>query len=256
MAKTDRTRRKSKGPDGRVISIAQQKGGTGKTTLTVHLATAALERGKSVALVDLDPQASLTEWYHTRMDQGEPIRGRQHDDGADETLILRQCSSWRSAIEVDALKRDYDLVLLDNPPGAEASSKIAIRGADLLLIPVQLSPADLWAMQATLDLATREDTDVLLVCNRVPPRSRLADEVLDKIRAQRLPVAKAQLGNRVAYAAALMVGQGITEFARSSAAAHEIRSLDAELRRLLSPQRQKESPGVGRFRFSASEGHL
>jgi chromosome partitioning protein len=128
---------------GQVISIAQQKGGTGKTTLSIHLAVACLQLVKSVVLIDLDPQATLTRWYRNRVTNGVES----------DSLIHRQTSGWRVERELETLKRNHDLIILDNPPHAETGLKIAIRSADLLLVPVQLSPADHWAMQTTLDLA-------------------------------------------------------------------------------------------------------
>ena len=204
---------------GQVITIAQQKGGTGKTTLTIHLAIACLQQGKSVAVIDLDPQASLTRWH----------RHRVAGFGESEGLTHRQTSGWRVAAELDSLRRDHDLVLLDNPPHAETDLKIAIRGADLLLVPVQLSPADLWAMQATIDLGRAERKDALLVYNRVPPRGRSSQEVRDRIEKSDVEVASTQLGNRIAYSASLMSGLGVTEFAPRSTAAAEITDLASEL---------------------------
>ena len=204
---------------GHVITVAQQKGGTGKTTLTVHLAIAWLQLGKSVALIDLDPQASLTRWY----------RHRFAHFGKTEGLTHRQTSGWRVATEIEALRRDHDLILLDNPPHADTELKIAIRGSDLLLVPLQLSPTDFWAMRSTLDIAAAEGTSVVLVYNRVPPRGRLLKQIRDQIETDDLSVAETQLGNRIAFAASLMAGQGVTEFARRSPAAAEIWDLTDEL---------------------------
>ena len=163
---------------------------------------------------------------------GEVGGGHRHrvaGFGESDGLTHRQTSGWRVAAELDSLRRDHDLVLLDNPPHAETDLKIAIRGADLLLVPVQLSPADLWAMQATIDLGRAERKDALLVYNRVPPRGRSSQEVRDRIEKSDVEVASTQLGNRIAYSASLMSGLGVTEFAPRSAAAAEITDLASEL---------------------------
>src|SRR5512146_1696132 len=138
----------------RVITVAQQKGGAGKTTVAAHLAVHWAAQGKRVALIDVDPQESLTAWYKAR---------EKAANGADSNLDLRWVSGWRAATEVDRLKRDHDLILIDSPPHAETAAKVAIRAADLLVVPVQPSPMDLWATRPTLDLASGEKRPALLV---------------------------------------------------------------------------------------------
>lgn len=206
---------------GQVITVAQQKGGAGKTTLTAHLAVAWMKSGKSIALVDIDPQESLSDWHRQRVE----LLG----EGAG--ITLRQVSGWRASTEVGRLKRDHDLVVMDSPPHGETAAKVAIRSADMIVVPVQLSPMDLWATRTTLDLADGEKTPAVLVLNRVPPRGRLPDEIRSIIKQLKLPVAKNTLGNRTAFAASLMEGKGVTEFARTSPAADEIDALAGELMR-------------------------
>jgi chromosome partitioning protein len=228
---------------GQVISIAQQKGGTGKTTLSIHLAVACLQLVKSVVLIDLDPQATLTRWYRNRVTNGVES----------DSLIHRQTSGWRVERELETLKRNHDLIILDNPPHAETGLKIAIRSADLLLVPVQLSPADHWAMQTTLDLAAAEDTDALIVYNRVPPRGRSSQKVRETIERGDVAIARTNLGNRIAFSASLMSGLGITEFASRSPAAAEIMNLANEIlercrqshRQLTGLRRQESYSAVG-----------
>lgn len=206
---------------GQVITVAQQKGGAGKTTLTAHLAVAWMKSGKSIALVDIDPQESLSDWHRQRVELL----------GEGSGITLRQVSGWRASTEVGRLKRDHDLVVMDSPPHGETAAKIAIRSADMIVVPVQLSPMDLWATRTTLDLAESEKTPSVLVLNRVPPRGRLPDEIRTIIKQLKLPVAKTTLGNRTAFAASMMEGKGVTEFAKTSPAAEEIDALAGELMR-------------------------
>lgn len=204
-----------------VITIAQQKGGAGKTTLAAQLAVALSKGGKrSVALVDIDPQGSLTRWHKLRQDRmGEDAGG----------LRLSDVSGWRLGTELDRLRGSYDVVIIDTPPHAETEAKSAIRAADVILVPVQPSPMDLWATQPTMDVARKEKTPARIVLNRLPPRGNLVDAIVGEIETLELPVAGTRLGNRVAFADSMMTGQGVVETAGRSTAAREIKALADEL---------------------------
>lgn len=207
---------------GTVLTVAQQKGGAGKTTLVAHLAIAFVQAGRSVATVDIDPQGSLSRWVEAR----EAAAG----EGA-PAFTHRQITGWRTAAEVDRLARAYDVVLIDSPPHMETEARIAVRSASLVLVPVQPSPMDVWATRPTLDMAAQEKRPVLVVLNRVPPRAKLADALIAEIEAMGVPVADSRIGNRIALASALLVGRSITESDRSSRGADEIRALAEEILR-------------------------
>lgn len=205
---------------GIVITIAQQKGGAGKTTLAAHLAVTWAGQGRRVALVDIDPQASLAAWHGLRAERlGEGRTG----------LDFAAITGWRTAAEVERRARDHDIVVIDSPPHAETEAKLAIRAADLVVLPVQPSPMDVWATKPTLDLAAQEKVAALLLLNRVPPRANLTEAMLVKLAELGAIVADARIGNRVALATALAEGLGITEAAPSSRAAEEIAALAAEI---------------------------
>jgi chromosome partitioning protein len=202
---------------GRVITIAQQKGGAGKTTLAAHLALAWAAGGRRVAVVDIDPQASLATWF-------------QHRNGsATVPLDVVAITGWRVAAEVERQMRSHDIVIVDSPPHAETEARIAVRSARLVLVPMQPSPMDVWATRPTLELTRQERVAALIVLNRVPARARLTGEMLEQIAAFGVPVATAQIGNRVALASSLAAGQGITESAPESPAAQEIGALASEV---------------------------
>lgn len=203
---------------GRVITIAQQKGGAGKTTLAIHLAVAWRLAGKRVASVDIDPQGSFTAWHQLR---AQAL--------GDTGLTHLRLSGWRTQREVEQLAREHDLVVIDSPPHAETEAKIAVRAADLVVVPVQPSPMDLWATRPTLDLARAEKRAVLLVLNRVPARGKLVDAVSDKAAELGVPVAGTHLGNRIGFAAAAMEGLSLQETERRSRGAEEIEALAAEI---------------------------
>jgi chromosome partitioning protein len=205
---------------GTIVTITQQKGGAGKTTLAIHLALVWAAGGRRVSIIDIDPQASLSTWFRLRHERlgagGTPIE-------------VAAVSGWRVAGEVERQAREHDIVLIDSPPHAETEARIAVRAAKLVLVPVQPSPMDLWATKPTLDLARAEKTRALLVLNRVPPRAKLTGALLGAFNALDVPLARTRIGNRVALAAAINEGQGILEYGPSSVAAREIEALAAEV---------------------------
>lgn len=206
----------------KIITVAQQKGGAGKTTLTAHLAVAFTAARKKVAVVDIDPQQSLTMWYE--------MRERELGD-AGAGLLVSQIKGWRVRNEVDRLAREHEVVLIDSPPHAETEAKIAVRAANLVVVPVQPSPMDVWATRPTLELAAGEGAPVLLVLNRVPPRAKLTEEMLAEVKGFGAGLAKAQIGNRVVFASALSEGRAVGEVQPSGKAAKEIAALAKEILR-------------------------
>jgi chromosome partitioning protein len=207
---------------GTVITIAQQKGGAGKTTLCAHLALAWALSGKRVAVIDIDPQASLAAWHAMR---------RETLGAEDSSFDFQSVTGWRVQSEVERQAREHDIVLIDGPPHAETEARISVRAADLVVVPVQPSPMDVWATKPTLDLARAERKPVLLVLNRVPPRANLTEAMLVKLAALDAPIAQARIGNRVALANAMAEGMSVHEAAPSSRAAEEIRALAKEILR-------------------------
>jgi chromosome partitioning protein len=204
----------------KVITIAQQKGGAGKTTLAAHLAVAWTAQKKRVAVVDIDPQQSLSTWFQVReAAQGDARAG----------LLVNQINGWRVRNEVEKLARDHDIVLIDSPPHAETEARVAVRAAHLVVIPVQPSPMDVWATRPTLELAQEERTPAVLVLNRVPPRANLTERMTEQIADLGADVAKARIGNRVVFAAALSEGRAVGEVQPSGKAAREIKALAKEL---------------------------
>ncbi len=205
-----------------ILTVAQQKGGAGKTTLVAQLAVALERQGRRVALIDIDPQASLAAWV-----------ARRRATRPDSRVHLAEVSGWRLGNELARIKPDFDLILIDSPPHAETDARAAIRAADLVLVPIQPSPMDLWATRPTLDLARGEARPVLVLLNRVPPRSKLTTQVRGMLADQGIAVAATQIGNRTAFAATLLDGLGVAETGGNRSAAAEIRALTNDIAKRL-----------------------
>lgn len=203
-----------------VIAVAQRKGGAGKSTVAANLATGLAALGEAVTLLDTDPQKTLTRWHALR-------------DGRPQALALGfdDPSGWRVPQAVERLKRGRGFVVIDTPPHADTDSRLGIRVADLVLLPLQPSGPDLWALEATLAVTAEERRPVALVFNRQPASGKLRDEIAAEVVKRGLPLLATPLGNRTAYASAFSLGLGVVEHAPRGPAAEEVRALAAAVLR-------------------------
>ncbi len=202
-----------------VVAVAQRKGGAGKSTLAANLATALAGGGARVALLDTDPQQTIVRWAAERAKAGSRAG----------PLDIDAPAGWRVPAALEKLKRTHDYVLIDTPPHADTDARIAIRGAGLVLVPLQPSPADLWAMDATLDLAKGEKRPAVIALNRAPAQGKLLTQVQAALRERGLTTLGEGIGNRTGIAQAFASGLGVTESAPRSVAAAEMRALAAAL---------------------------
>lgn len=214
---------------GFTITISQQKGGAGKTTLAAQLATALIAGGFKVATLDVDPQGSLTLWATARMARL----------GNKNKLTHHQVQGFRLKKEVDRAREEMDYVIIDAPPHAESEAAIAIRNADLVLIPMQPSPMDLWASRPTIQLAQSEKIEARIVLNRTDPRTKLNASIMDKLQELDVQCCAQTLGNRVAFAASMLDGLGVVETEKNGTAAKEITALMLEIQKLQNKTKRK-----------------
>ena len=184
---------------GKIITVAQQKGGAGKTTLAANLAVGLSRKGKRVSLLDTDPQGSLGRWFMMRREAGDP------------GMVFSTASAWGISYECDKLRSEADFVLVDTPPKIDSDLKPAIRESDLVIVPVSASQVDVWATEGVLDMAAREKAEVMVVLNRAKAGTRVADDVDRTLRELGVERAKTTIGHRVAFPETLGVGKSVLE---------------------------------------------
>ena len=190
-----------------VITIAQQKGGAGKSMLAANLA-AFWAPGRRVALLDVDPQHSLTRWHELRA-----------ADGSLAPVQFSSVSGWRLRGELERMMGGADVLIIDTPPHIDTDALRAIRVANLVLVPLQPSLPDVWAAEGTVKLAAAEKRRIAFLLNRAPARSRLRTSVEKSLGGMGGTLLPVSLGNRQAYAMAFAQGMGVTELSSRSAEA-------------------------------------
>ncbi len=195
----------------KIIAIISQKGGAGKTTLAVHLATAAVAAGFTAAVVDLDPQGTAASW------------GDRRTVGAPE--VISGQAVRLPALTTAARENGADIVILDTAPNADQTASLSARIADLVLIPCRPSTFDLEAIETTLLLTKAAKKPAYVVLNAVPPRSGIGKEASDGLRARGAQVAPYQLTERAAFGHSVIDGRTAQEFEPGGKAAEEITTL-------------------------------
>ena len=180
----------------KTIVIAAQKGGAGKTTLSRNLSVAAVQDGRRVLCLDLDPQGSLRGWWESREADTPAMLDR---DPAPDALKAT----------LDAAKAQFDLCIIDTPPAAPEWLAEALSAADLALIPVRPSPDDLRAVGATIAAVNAAKVPFAFALSQTP-RARITDEAA-RVLAQHGRVAPVNIAQRVAYAETGATGQGVLE---------------------------------------------
>mgnify|MGYP006156858699 FL=1 len=204
----------------KVITVAQQKGGTGKTTLAVHLALAFIKyHNYKVAIIDTDPQGSLGKWFMIRSEKNI----------SNKNLTFKTASLWGAQYESKLLKKDHDIIIIDTPPKIESDARPAIEAADLVLIPVAPSHVDFWATEAIIDIAKKTKRKILIQINRANHRSKLISETLSYISSLKVKATDTLIGNRQIFVSSMGLGKTAVEKQRSGKAIQEIKDISNQI---------------------------
>lgn len=212
------------------IAVLNQKGGSGKTTISIHLAHALALRDNLVLLVDSDPQGSSRDWATAR--EGEtPFTVI----GLDRPILHKELPKVASA---------YDFVVIDGAPRVSDLTRSAIIASDLILIPIQPSPLDIWATHEIVGLIEeasiyKQDLASAFVVNRKIVNTAIGKEVFEVLKEYPISVLKASVSQRVAFAETLNDGSTVLEKEPSGLASGEIWALVDEI--LESTHEEKEN---------------
>ena len=195
----------------RIIAISSQKGGSGKTTLSGHLAVQASMSGAGpVALIDTDPQGSLSHWWNER----------QNDKPS-----FVQTSISKLSDDLEELKtHGFKTVIIDTPPAITTAIQAVVSLSDLVVIPTRPSPHDLSAAGATVDIVERAGKPLLFVINSATPRAKLTTEAAIAL-SQHGMVAPSIIHNRQDFAVSMIDGRTVMEMPKHSKSSDEIEAL-------------------------------
>ena len=203
-----------------IVGIANQKGGVGKTTLSVNLAAALARTGARVLLIDADPQGSALDWAAAR-----------------ETAPLFSVVGLpRPTVHKDltGIAKGYDHVVIDGPPRVTDLARAGILASDGVLIPVQPSPYDIWAADEVVKLIEearvfKENLKATFVVNRKITNTAIGRDVGEALAAYNLPTLSASITQRVVFAEAVAQGKAVFEIDPEGQAANEVEAVKNEL---------------------------
>ena len=206
-----------------ILSIISQKGGSGKTTIALNIAGCVAAKKQRVLLVDADDQGSALAWLEMR--ETEP----------EFAVIGMPTGSLHR--DLPKIASDYDLTIIDCPPRLQKIARSAITASTGVLIPVAPSPLDIWAAEEIVNLVQEvqefQSVKAAMLMNRKIVGTALSKEVQKGLGAFGLPVLKAALSQRVAFAEAMISGQTVQDYQRNSKAAKEAETLTKEVLRWL-----------------------
>jgi chromosome partitioning protein len=214
----------------KIITVCNQKGGSGKTTLSMQLAGALTRRGNKVLVVDADPQGTATRWAATAED----------DKPFPASVIGLSAASTKVHREVKKFVEDYQYIVIDCPPAADSPvPQRALLIADLALVPIIPSPLDMWAAVGIRQVienvsSINEELQSRLVVNQCQPNTRLAREALEVLPKFGIELCKTYMHQRQVYRQSAVFGQTVHDFgSKATPAIEELETLTNEILLLL-----------------------
>ena len=211
------------------VAILAQKGGAGKTTVSIHLAVLAMQRDIASCIIDCDPQQSATGWYEERSDSDPPVV----DGCQPEGRRLDQTGTLARMLRV-AENDEYDMAIIDTAPHAAGAIGEAARAADFCIVPCRPAILDLKAIGKTIEILAAAKTPYAVLLNSCPPKrgvgeNSMVKESRDLLTNQGIPLFNTAVARRAAFSHALIDGRAVTKFAPDSPAAEEIGGVLDEL---------------------------
>jgi chromosome partitioning protein len=226
----------------KTISVVNQKGGSGKTTLSMQLAGALARRGNKVLVVDADPQGTATRWAASAND----------DEPFPASVVGLSAASSKIHREVMKFVDDYDYIIIDCPPAADSPvPQSALLITDLALVPIIPSPLDMWATVAIRQVIEQvgglnENLTARLVINQCQPKTTLAKDALEILPEFGIDVCTTYIHHRQVYRQAAVFGQTVHDFGSKAALAiQEVEALTNEVLALLHPVAVKSATSMG-----------
>lgn len=206
-----------------IVALVGQKGGVGKSTVAAALAAEALRRGRSVLLVDADPQGTARTWAEVATEAGHPAPS-----------VVAMGATMHRPEQLPRVRSGFDLVVVDCPPRAGDVQRSALMIADVAIVPCGPSAADAWALAGSLEVVTeartvRPDLVAVVLITRKQARTTLGKGAREVLSGAGVPVLASEFGYRVAFQEALAAGLGVVSYAPRDAAADETRALVDEL---------------------------
>jgi len=202
-----------------IISLVNQKGGVGKTTIAINLSYCLTDRGHKVLLIDADPQGSVLQWQSIT------------DNKTFEVIHHPEATFHK---EISALSKGYRYTIIDAPPGTGDISLSILLASNLAIVPVAPSPFDIWSSNETVSLIrdarkhNRKLKGKLLICKKVvgtvPER-----EARDALKTYKVGIFNTEISHRIAYVRSMVAGLSVLEYASNSEASKEVNGLCDEI---------------------------
>ena len=205
---------------GKILAFTNQKGGTGKTTLSANLAVLWSNSQYKVAVIDGDYQKSLTYWIEAR---------KKYYGEGDIGIDVISYNSHSLGEDIKNIKRKYNFIIIDSPPSITYDTIQIVKNADKVFVPMQPSPLDLMATIPFLNLVKQQRKKAMIILNRVMPRAKLTDAMILRLRYAGAKIARSRISSKVIFAETYSIGRGVIDINVTSDASREIINLGNEI---------------------------